>query len=71
MAQDLPELTDAEWQALVAAARAHYAADRYPLAPRLRALRTALAKLDERTAPLPPPLEGGPGVAIRRRKARR
>jgi hypothetical protein len=51
------DLTDAEHAELVRALRAVIAADRFPLAPRLRTLRAILDKLDPspgRPGPLPP-----------------
>jgi len=53
------DLTTDELAALARLLRQHIAADRFPLAPRLRPLKSALAKLDPpaipTSAPLPPP----------------
>lgn len=45
------DFTDEEHAALTAAARKAVDEDRYPLSPRLGPLRSALAKLDPRSAP--------------------
>jgi hypothetical protein len=49
------DLTDDELAALLAAARKALADDPFPRAPRLDALRSALAKLDPASAPMPLP----------------
>lgn len=49
------DLTDDELAAVVASVRRTLDEDRYPLAPRLKPLRAALAKLDPASAPKPPP----------------
>jgi hypothetical protein len=54
------DLTDAELEAVAAALRRVIANDRYPLSPRLRPLRAALAKLQPAATSAPtverPPL---------------
>ena len=54
------ELTADEREAVARALRSMIAADRFPLAPRLQPLKSALAKLDPPAAPpvepLPPPI---------------
>jgi hypothetical protein len=42
----IPDLTDEEHAAIVAALRKLIAEDRFPLSPRLKPLKSALAKLD-------------------------
>jgi hypothetical protein len=49
----MDDLTDEERQALLAAARKALADDPFPRAPRLAALRSALAKLDPASVPRP------------------
>src|SRR5262249_11411283 len=49
------DLTDEELAAVAAALRRVIMNDRYPLAPRLRPLREALAKLDPAAVPRPRP----------------
>jgi hypothetical protein len=51
------DLTDDELAAVAAAVRRTLNEDRFPLAlaPRLKPLRSALAKLDPASAPKPPP----------------
>lgn len=49
------DLTDEELAAVVASVRRTLDEDRYPLAPRLKPLRSALAKLDPASAPKSPP----------------
>jgi len=68
------DLNDDELAALVAGMRRLLADDKYPLAPRLRPLRAALAKLDPVAEPIVvgrPPLRSIPKAArpraIRRR----
>jgi hypothetical protein len=60
--------TDEEYTAVTMAVRRALDDDRYPLAPRLAPLRSALAKLDPASAPKPiaarPPLPTGQGVAV-------
>jgi hypothetical protein len=48
-----PDLTDEEHAAVVAALRKLIDQDRFPLSPRLKPLKSALAKLDPK-APKPP-----------------
>jgi hypothetical protein len=70
-----PDLTDEEHGAVVAALRKLIDADKFPLSPRLKPLKSALAKLDppKPKAPLPdPPRPGdrpryGPGAKKSRR----
>jgi len=47
----VPDLTDDEREAVIAAIKEKLDRDRYPLSPRLAPLRTALAKLDPASAP--------------------
>ena len=65
-----PDLTDDELAAVVAALRKLIDEDKFPLSPRLRPLRSALAKLDppKPKAPPKPPIAGASEAAIRRRK---
>ena len=67
--------TDAERTALIAAVRKVLDADRYPRAPRLEPLRSALAKLDPASVPEPfperKPLPEAPGRTRGERRARR
>jgi hypothetical protein len=49
------DLTDEELAAVASAVRRTLDEDRYPLAPRLGPLRSALAKLNPASAPKPPP----------------
>jgi hypothetical protein len=69
------DLTDDEHVAVTRAVRRTIDDDRYPLAPRLAPLRSALAKLDPASVPKPiaprPPLPTGPSVGNRRGKVRR
>jgi hypothetical protein len=71
----MDDLTDDERAALTAAVRKVIDDDPYPRAPRLDALRSALAKLDPSSAPrpLPPfkPPPQGPARSRGRRRARR
>jgi hypothetical protein len=55
------DLTDEEHAAVVAALRKLINDDKFPLAPRLKPLKSALAKLDPKPLrkPLPPPPEPG------------
>jgi hypothetical protein len=70
-----PDLTDEEHAAVIAALRKLIDQDRFPLSPRLKPLKSALAKLDPPTLrkPLPePPQPGdrpryGPGAKKSRR----
>jgi hypothetical protein len=69
------DLTDEENAALTAAARKVIDEDRYPLSPRLRPLKAALAKLDPASAPKPkpepkPPLPEAPARSRGGRRAR-
>jgi hypothetical protein len=65
-----PDLTDEERAAVVAALRKLIADDKFPFSPRLKPLKSALAKLDppKPKAPPPPPIAGASEAAIRRRK---
>jgi len=69
------DFTDDEHAAVSRAVRRAIDEDRFPHAPRLAPLRSALAKLDPASAPRPleprPPLPSGPSVGNRRGKARR
>jgi len=69
------DLTDEELAALTVAARKVIAEDRYPNAPRLAPLKSALAKLDPGSAPravaAKPPLPAGPARARGGRRVRR
>ena len=69
------DFTDAEHAAVTRAVRRTIDEDRFPHAPRLAPLRSALAKLDPASTPKPieprAPLPTGPSVGNRRRKARR
>jgi hypothetical protein len=49
------DLTDDEHAAVTAAVRRTLNDDKFPHAPRLKPLRSALAKLDPASAPKPPP----------------
>jgi hypothetical protein len=55
------DLTDNEHAAVTAAIRRTIEEDRFPHAPRLEPLRSALAKLDPTAPPpkVPPPARGG------------
>jgi hypothetical protein len=65
------DLTDEERDALAAYLRAGIAADRFPLSPRLRPIKAVLAKLEPpKVVKQPPPLVGGPEIAISARKSR-
>jgi hypothetical protein len=65
------DLTDVEHAELVRILRAAIAADRFPLAPRLRTLRAILDKLDPRPEPLPPPKRPGERSMAMAKKRRR
>lgn len=70
------DLTDDEHAALAAAARRVIDEDRYPMSPRLRPLKSALAKLDPASAPKPkpepkPPLPEAPARSREGRRTRR
>ena len=69
------DFTDDEHAAVTKVVRRAIDADRFPHAPRLAPLRSALAKLDPASTPKPiavrPPLPLGPSVGNRRGKARR
>jgi len=69
------DFSDAEHAAVTRAVRRAIDEDKFPHAPRLAPLRSALAKLDPRSAPKPitarPPLPTGPSVGNRRGKGRR
>jgi hypothetical protein len=68
------ELTDEELAAVTAAVRRTIAEDKFPFAPRLAPLKSALSKLDPASAPkprtAPPPLPTGPMVGSRRKSRR-
>ena len=49
----LPDLSDAELAAVIAALKEKLDRDRYPRAPRLEPFRAALAKLDPASVPKP------------------
>jgi alkanesulfonate monooxygenase SsuD/methylene tetrahydromethanopterin reductase-like flavin-dependent oxidoreductase (luciferase family) len=65
-----PDLTDEELAAVIAAVHKLIDEDRFPLSPRLKPLKSALAKLDppKPKAPPPPPMAGASEAAIRRRR---
>jgi len=67
------ELSPEESAALIAYARQKFAEERYPLAPTLKPVREALAKLDPKPEPmpLPPAKPHVPSLAVQRRKKRR
>lgn len=68
------ELTEDERAALAAFLREAIAADRFPLAPRLRLLKSALEKIDPRPPrPELPPLKpaGEPSLFLTRKRGRR
>lgn len=70
------DLTDDELAAVVAAVRHTLEADKFPHAPRLKPLRSALAKLDPASAPKPlsepkPPLPEAPARGRGGRRVRR
>ena len=69
------DFSDDEHAAVMRAVRRTIDDDRFPHAPRLAPLRSALAKLDPASAPKPiarqPQLPSGPSVGSRRGKARR
>lgn len=70
------DLTDDELAAVIAAVREKIDFDRYPLSPRMRPLRAALAKLDPASAPKPrpdpkPPLPEAPARGRGGRRVRR
>jgi hypothetical protein len=68
------ELTDGERAALAAFRRDAIAAERYPMAPRWRPIKSALAKIDPQPEPAPlPPLKpaGEPSLYLQRKRGRR
>jgi hypothetical protein len=69
------ELTEPECGALVMLLRVTISADRYPMSPRSRTLRSILAKLEPsapKAEPIPPPkLPGEPSMALRKGNRRR
>jgi hypothetical protein len=70
------DFSDAEHTAVTRAVRRTIDEDRFPHAPRLAPLRSALTRLDLASAPKPigeprPPLPTGPSVGNRRGKAGR
>jgi hypothetical protein len=70
---DANDLSLEEWKAVVALIRDTVATDKFPYSERVRALRSALAKLDPKPVKPRrelPPLPSGPMVGSRR-KARR
>jgi hypothetical protein len=64
------DLTDDEYAAVTAALRKLISEDKFPLAPRLKPLKSALAKLDppKPKPPPKPPIAGASEASIRRRK---
>lgn len=70
-------LTEEERRAVLKALREGIAADLYPLSPRIRRLKSALAKLDRDSVPAPRPVEPRPPTVpykpslLAQRKARR
>jgi transcriptional regulator with XRE-family HTH domain len=64
------DLTDEEHTAVAAALRKLISEDKFPLAPRLKPLKSGLAKLDppKPKAALKPPIAGATKASIRRRK---
>lgn len=64
------DLTDEEQAAVAAALRKLIDADRFPFSPRLKPLKSALAKLEPPRPfrPYPEPIPGASEAAIRRRK---
>jgi len=71
----MPELSDAELAAVIAALKEKLDRDRYPRAPRREPFRSCTGKLDPKSVakPLAPrqPLPTGPSVGNRRGKVRR
>jgi len=71
----MPELDDADKAILIALLKATIAADRYPLSPRVRALKRVLDKLDRprrASEPLPPPKPPGErSMALAKKRRRR
>ena len=65
------DLTDAEHAAVTAAVRRAIETDRFPRAPRLDPLRSALTKLEPATAPKPTPHPKAPPPAKADKRARR
>jgi hypothetical protein len=69
------ELTETERGVLVTMLRATIRADRFPLSPRIRTLRSILAKLEPsapKAEPIPAPKPPGePSVALRKGSRRR
>jgi hypothetical protein len=65
------DLTDDELAAVTAAIRRAIEDDRFPRAPRLDPLRSALAKLEPATAPKPPPHPKAPPPAKADKRAGR
>jgi hypothetical protein len=64
------DLTDDELAAVTAAIRRAIETDRFPRAPRLDPLRSALAKLDPATAPKQTPHPTAPPPAQAKKRAR-
>jgi hypothetical protein len=68
----MDELTDDERVAVIAAVRNALTDDPFPRAPRLEALRSALAELDPSSVPRPlPPFKPLPAAPTRSRGGRR
>jgi hypothetical protein len=65
------DLTDDELAAVTAAVRRTIETDRFPRAPRLDPLRSALTKLEPATAPKPNPHPKAPPPAKADKRARR
>jgi hypothetical protein len=68
---DLPDLTDEENAAIIAALRKVIYADKFPYSPRLKPYKSALAKFDPAKSPRhpsPPPITGASEAGIRRHK---
>ena len=66
-----PDQTDEEQAAVAAALRNLIAEDKFPFSPRLKPLKSALAKLDPKPAKPRtelPPIAGASEATIRRRK---
>jgi hypothetical protein len=65
-----PELNDEELRCLLDYARRKFEEERWPLSPELRPVRLALAKLNSKPEPLPPPKTGEPSTLLRKKKRR-
>ncbi len=69
-----PDLSDADWAALVAPPKETIERDRFPLSPRIRALKRILDKLDRpppAAEPFPPSKPPGERSAVLSKKRRR